>query len=170
MRNLKILTLSLLFSFFCVTGLHAQNNFELPSNVVLEAKEDYAKYETAMVDAAKWLEETDLGKEPDKRQEVNAFVLQWVSGSPTVSVEINEHLSKIYGKNIQLIGVYLASYCRHYIENKGTATKASATKAALTSMMNVYKKGIAIKKSKEMDKLIKQAEEGKLDEYVANYF
>lgn len=170
MRRLKLLLACLLAAVLNITTLRAQTSFEVPPNVVLEAKEDYAKYETAMVDAAKWLEETDLGKEPDKRQEVNAFVLQWVSGSPTVSVEINEHLSKIYGKNIQLIGVYLASYSRHYIENKGTATKASATKAALTSMMNVYNKGISIKKSKEMDKLIKQAEEGKLDEYVAKYF
>jgi hypothetical protein len=170
MRKFKLLLACLLAVVLNNIASRAQTSFEVPSNVVLEAKEDYAKYETAVVDAAKWLEETDLGKEPDKRLEVNAFVLQWVSGSPTVSVEINEHLSKIYGKNIQLIGVYLASYSRHYIENKGTATKASATKAALTSMMNVYKKGISIKKSKEMDKLIKQAEEGKLDEYVAKYF
>lgn len=170
MRNFKPLLLSMLAAMFSISALRAQTQFELPPNTVLEAKEDYAKYETTMVDAARWLEETDLGKEPDKRQMVNAFVLQWVSGSPNVSVEINEQLSKIYGKNIQLIGVYLASYSRHYIENKGTATKASATKAALTSMMNVYKKKIAISKSKEMEKLIKLTDEGTLDEYVAKHF
>jgi hypothetical protein len=85
-------------------------------------------------------------------------------------VDISEQLGKIYGKNIQLLGLYLGSYTRKVLENKSTATKFSATKAGLISMMNVYKKGIEISKSKEMDKLIKLTDDNKLDDYINDKF
>ena len=37
-------------------------------------------------------------------------------------------------------------------------------------MITVYKKDINIKKSKEMENLIKETEAGKLDEYIDKYF
>ena len=153
-----------------IPTIKAQVTFDVPQNVDLKSKEDYAKYEALVIDAAKWLEATDLDKEPEKRQQVNAFVLQWISGSPTLNVEITTQLSKIYGKNFQLLGVYLASYARSFLENKNTATKFSATKAGLISMMNVYEKAIGISKSKEMEKLIKLTDENKLDDYISNTF
>lgn len=170
MTNRKTLLLCLVFGLTIILTAQGQTKFELPQNVELKTKDDYAKYETAIIDAGKWLEETDLNKEADKRQQVNAFVLQWISGSPTINVDINEQLGKIYGKNAQLLGLYLASYTRNFLENKSTATKLSATKAGLISMMNVYKKGIEISKSKEMDKLIKLTDENKVDDYVNDKF
>jgi hypothetical protein len=170
MSKRKALFLGLVFGLASVLTAQAQTKFEIPPNVELKTKDDYAKYETAIIAAAKWLEETDLNKEADKREQVNAFVLQWLSGSPTISVDINEQLGKTYGKNIQLLGIYLASYTRNFLENKGTATKFTATKAGLVSMMNVYKRGIGISKSKEMEKLIKLTDENKLDDYIADKF
>jgi hypothetical protein len=160
----------LLLASTSISSVYAQTIFEVPQNVELSSKDDYAKYEPAIIDAAKWLEATDLDKEADKRKEVNSFVLRWVSGSPTISIDITEKLAKLYGKNAQLLGIYLASYARNFLENKNTATRFSATKAALTSMMNVYKKGIDISKSKEMEKLIKLTDENKLDDYISENF
>lgn len=160
----------LLLASTSISSVYAQTIFEVPQNVELSSKDDYAKYEPAIIDAAKWLEATDLDKEVDKRKDVNSFVLRWVSGSPTISIDITEKLAKLYGKNAQLLGIYLASYARNFLENKNTATRFSATKAALTSMMNVYKKGIDISKSKEMEKLIKLTDENKLDDYISENF
>lgn len=166
----KVFILCLAFGLTSILTAKAQTKFEVPENVKLTEKDDYTKYESKVIEAAKWLEETDLNKETDKRQYVNAFVLQWVSGSPTVSIDINEKLGQIYGKNVELLGLYLASYTRHFLENKTTATKFSATKAALLSIMTVYKKGIKITKNKEMDKLIKSTDENKLDDYIKDNF
>lgn len=170
MRNQKSILICLILLLVGFSTLKAQTSFEVPQNVELNTANDYAKYEQSIIDAAKWLEATDLNKEKEKRQEVNGFVLKWVSGSPTITVEIAEPLGKIYGKNIQLMAIYLASYARNFIENKNSATKFSARKEALISMMNVYKKGIDIKKSKEMDKLIKLTDENKLDDYINKNF
>jgi hypothetical protein len=134
--------------------------------VELNSASDFVKYENDIIQAAKWLEETDLNKETEKRNAVNAFAIKWISGSPTITVEVNDALGKIYGDNNQLLALYLASYSRNYIELKEKATKQTATKAGIVSMINVYKKGIEITKSKEMDKVIKLEKEDKIDGYI----
>jgi len=155
-----------------LTGLmtaQGQTKFEVPPNVTLNTDKDFAQYEKAIIDAAKWLEATDLNKEADKRQQVNGFVLQWLSGSPNVTVDINEQLGALFEKNAQLLGIYLASYTRNFLEQKSAATKFSAVKAGLISMMNVYKKGIEISNNKEMDQLLKLTDK-QLDDYINKHF
>ncbi|MCL9806302.1 hypothetical protein NAT51_12260 [Flavobacterium amniphilum] len=165
MKKLLVSTALCLFISIAAT---AQTSFEVPQNVVLETPADFTKYEADVINASKWLEETNLDKETEKRQDVNTFLLQWITGSPTVSVEINDYLGKIYGDNTQLLAIYLGSYSRHFLENKNSATASSATKAGIISMITVYKKGISIVKSKEMEKVIKFYDQNKLDEYLKN--
>jgi hypothetical protein len=170
MTEIKTFIICLVFVLTGILTVQGQAKFEVPQNIQLKSKGDYAKYETAIIDASKWLEETDLNIETAKRQQINEFVLQWVSGSPIINVDINEQLSKIYGKNVQLLGIYLANYARNFLENKSSATKYSALKAGIVSMMNVYKKGINISKNKEMERLIKLSDDNKFDDYVRDKF
>jgi len=169
MKILKLITLIFILAI-TTTTISAQTKFEVPQNVELKVKEDYAKYETDMINAAKWLEETDLDKETVKRKEVGNFAMQWIMGCPTFNIDLTEQLTKIYGKNLDLLLLYMASYSRYFLENKTTATKPAGIKAGLLSIMAVYKKGILITKSKEMDKLIKATDDNKLDDYIKDKF
>jgi hypothetical protein len=163
---MKKLLLSFAFVALITFSAIAQTKFEMPQNIQLKSDADYAKYEADIINAAKWLEETDLDKETKKRQEVNAFVMNWLTGTPNVSVDITEPILKLYEGNRELLAIYLASYSRNFLENKTSATKLTAIKAGLTSIVNVYKKGIALNKNKEMEKLVKSYDQGKLDEYI----
>ena len=118
MKNLKPLLLILILSIVSTITISAQTKFEVPQNVELKVKEDYAKYETDMINAAKWLEETDLDKETAKRKEVANFAMQWIMGCPTFNIDLTEQLTKIYGKNLDLLLLYMASYSRYFLENK----------------------------------------------------
>ncbi|MBB4801865.1 hypothetical protein HNP37_001926 [Flavobacterium nitrogenifigens] len=155
-----------LFTGFCATS---QTKFDLPQDIKLKTESDYVKYENDIVSATKWLEETDLDKETDKRKQIDAFVINWVSGTPTITVEMNSSIMKLYGKNNELLVLYMGSYSSYFIENKN-ADKTSAIKAGLVSMINVYKKGISIKKNKEMEKVIEALDQNKLDEYITKNF
>ncbi len=170
MKKTSLIFLALTLIVLSGPNIFAQATFEVPSNYQLNVKEDYAKYEADIIAASNWLEKNDLDKEPEKRKEVSAFVMKWIIGSPSVNVSLTEQIQKLYGKNASLLIIYMGSYTRHFLENKSSATVFSGTKAGLTSMMNVYKKGIDIKKSKEMEKLIKLAEENKIDEYITEKF
>lgn len=166
MKKITTLLFVLACMFACNSVLHAQTKFNVPANYELVVKEDYAKYEADIITASKWLEETDLDQDEDKRKEVNAFVMKWIIGSPTVSIGLSEKITNLYGKNSQLLVNYMAAYSAYWLQNKGTAVKSAAIKAGLVSMMKVYKKDIKIKKSKEMEKLIKLADENKIDDYI----
>lgn len=144
----------------------AQTQFEVPEDGVLVTREDYVKYESTIIDAAKWLEETDLDKETAKRLLVMDFVLRWMSGSAAVKLEVTDAIARLYDRNDPLLGVFLASYARSVLENKDSTSRFTATKAAVLSMMTVYKKGISIRKSKQMDIAIKAERENKLDDYI----
>ena len=143
-----------------------QTQFEVPQNIVLRNPGDYAKYDTAIINAAKWLEENDLDKEAGKRQATIDFVLRWLEKTPAVTLEMTEPMSKLYDNNDSLLGIFLASYSRNVLENKSSPSKFNATRAAVISMMTVYKKGISITKNKQMERAIKMANENKLDEYI----
>lgn len=156
-----------LFVVFTTFVIEAQTVPDLPVGEELETKDDCAEYESNMVEAAIWLEETPLNRGQNTRKDINAFVIKWLTLSPTVTLTLSAPLLEIYGKNDQLLPIYMASYARHYIENDSTATKQAATKAGLISMMNVYKKGINITKSSGMEKILKLSDE-KLDKYIAN--
>ena len=145
---------------------YAQTQFDVPENIVLKTPADYASYESTIIDVAKWLEGNDLNKEPDKRQAIIDFVLRWLEGSTAIVLELTDPVSKLYDKNDPLLGVFLASYARNALENKSTPSKFNATKAAVISIMMVYKKGISIEKNKQMEKAIKMANENKLDEFI----
>lgn len=169
LNQMKKLLFTLALAIFITITANSQTNFDVPENIQLKAESDYARYESDVINAAKWLEETDLDKEVSKRKNVGAFIIQWISGAPNVTVDMTEALMNLYGENHQLMAVYLANYSRHFLENKD-ATKASGIKAGIISMINVYKKGIAITKNKEMDKAIKSYGQNKIDEYIAKKF
>ncbi len=136
--------------------------------MTLNVKEDYSKYETDIINAAKWLEETDLDKETDKRQRVNAFVVKWVSGSPTVTVSIDEPLMRIVGGNPALLSIYVASYSRSVLENKASPNGFLAVKAGLLSVVKVYKKGIGVTRNRQLDKLARMDQDSQIEDYILN--
>ena len=171
MKQVKLIALSFVIAIVSVTNLSAQTEeFQVPDNYVLKAKEDYPKYDSAMIGASIWLENTDLDKAKRKRIEVNTFVFQWTQGVPYLNIDIPAGIIDIYGKNDELLLIYMAGYSRYYLEHKATATKLDETKAGLISIIKVYKKGIAIKKSRAMEKAVQAYDENKLDDYVKDKF
>ena len=149
--------------FFASTTFSQE--FEIP-NYTLEAKDDYAKFEKDVITAANWLVAVPLNEQTSKRQQVSAFVLKWVNGSPTVNVEINPTIMDFEQKNAGMLIIYMAQSAKYVLENNYSKDMRAKHKAALAAMMSVYKSGKGIKKDKKMDKLIKADEEGKLDEWM----
>jgi len=153
----------LFLTLWCLDKSCAQTQFDLPQQIQLKSKEDYARYETTVIGAAKWLESTDFDRYMDKRNQINDFIIKWVSGSPNVTVNLDEPLARLTEKNPELLALYVASYARYTLENKRSPSNFYATKAGLTSISNVYKKGIDVSRSKLLEKLKDNA---RIEEYI----
>jgi len=128
------------------------------------------KDEALVIQAANWVETTDLDKELEKRKEINSIVLKWYIDTITLNMSLVEKLSTINEGNSEFLMIFFAGYSRYFIENKKNITNLAATKAGLISVMKVYKKGIGVTKSQEIEKLIKLTDENKLEDYIKTNF
>jgi hypothetical protein len=164
---MKRTKLFLLANLILVSTFVLGQNFEVPANYQFNTKDDYSRYEKDIIDATKWLQSTPFNEQKEKRQEVSAFVIKWINGSPTVNVEINPTIMDFEEKNQGMLALYMAGSAKYVLENNYSKDMRAKHKAALKGMIAVYKSGKGIKKDKKMEKLIKSDEDGKLDEWLA---
>jgi hypothetical protein len=152
--------LFLLFSFVAIT-----QGFDVPATSP-STKDEFVKSEKDFIDAAKWLESTAIGKQMDKRKKMNAWVVQWMVNSPTVSMEINASISKIFDKNPDLLIVFMAGYGRYCLENSYSTDVLKGNMDGIKSAINCYNLGGDTKKDKALSKVIDADKEGKLEDWV----
>jgi hypothetical protein len=164
---MKLINLVLGSAFILLAENIYSQPFEVPQNYAFNKAEDYAKYEKDIIEAAKWLRETPLNEQVEKRKEVSKFAITWINGSPTVNVELNANIMDFEKKNEGMLAIYMSGCARWVLENNYSKDMRSKHKAALRDMMSVYKTGKGINKDKKMEKLIKSDEEGKIDEWLS---
>lgn len=163
---MKSLFVSVLLVCSAFTGSLLAQEFEVPNDYVLNVAEDYVKYEKEIIAAANWLVSVPLNEQASKRKEVSAFVVAWISGSPTVNVELNETILDFEKKNTGMMVIYMASCAKYVLENNYSKELRAKHKAALGDMIKVYKSGKGIKKDKKMLKLIESADNGNIDGWI----
>lgn len=145
-------------------------DFQLPANIVLKKDADYARYERDVIAAVNWLEATPLNEQAAKRKEVNAFLTQWISGTPTVTVKMYAQIMVFYDANPDLLMNYMGGWTRYALEHPGNADDFSANMAGLRSVINAYKAGKGVKKDAKTDKLLKLDKDGKLEAWARDHF
>ena len=148
-----------------MTTLVIAQDFTIPA--VPETKEQFIQSEPDLIAAAKWLEANPIGKQKEKTIEVNAYVMQWLTKSPTVSLEIDsDFIVKLFEDNTQLMMVFMAGYTRYSLENNYSKDKLKGYTAGIKSAINCYALGGDTKKNKLLSKAIEADKESKLGEWV----
>ena len=162
---MKLLSFTLTGLILLFSSVAGAQDFEVPATSP-STKDEFVKSEKDFIDAAKWLETTSIGKQPDKRKSMNAWVVQWVVNSPTVSMEINASISKIFDKNPDLLVVFMAGYGRYCLENNYSTDVLKGNMAGIKSAISCYNLGGDTKKDKALSKVIDADKEGKLEDWV----
>ncbi len=174
MNKLHLIIICFILGNLGVFSLKAQEYLVIPkpNTPRLLIDKDYANAEPAVIECAKWLKTTDLGKEKVKRPEIEKFVFRWIFGSPSYRKKAvyYKHLDSLTENNKALFCVFHANYFRYLIENKKNASHENAIKAGLLSMLFVYNKGIEINKSEQLDHLSKINSSKQLDRYIERHF
>jgi len=159
------ISLSTLLGFMLMSFIAAAQNFEVPANLP-STKEEFVKSEPDFIAAAKWLESIPLGTQEVKRRKMNAWVIAWITNSPTVTVEIRSFVGKLYDKNTQLLMVFMAGYSRYCLENNYSSDQLKANTAGVKSVITCYNLGGDVKKNKTLPAAIDADKEGKLEDWV----
>jgi hypothetical protein len=142
--------------------------FEVPKNYVLKEKEDFSKYESEVLKGIDWLIQTSINSQPEKRKEVNMFIMSWLEGSPTVSVEIKQEIVSFMKPNPDLLMVFMCGWTKYSLETKDYNNKIKGNQKGVEAVIEFYiKNKESLKKDKNVEKYIKLKEEGKLEDYIS---
>jgi hypothetical protein len=157
---------SILIGFLLLISFNSfAQDYEAPSSP-LSTKENYVTSEKDVIAADKWLEATPIGQQMDKRKQVNAWVMMWITGSPTVTINMREPIIKPFEKNPDLMLVFLAGYARYSLENNYSKDEIQSTVAGLRSVIKCYNSGGDVKKDKALSKVIDADKNGNLEDWV----
>jgi hypothetical protein len=140
-------------------------DFQAPQTLP-STKDEFIKSEKDFIAAVKWLETTPLGKETLTRKKTSAWVIAWISNSPTVTETIYSGIIKPFDKNPDLLGVFMGGYARYVIENNYDHDLFKGNLAGIKAVINCANLSGDIKKDKNLTKLLDADKGGKLEEWV----
>lgn len=129
----------------------------------------YRELESAVLKDISWLDNTPLDKNTDTRNEKSRFVLMWMSGSPDVSIRLDDRLVTFQGAEPAVLMAYMMGWTRYSLENNYSNDPIDATVSGITNAVNFYDKNKKLlRKNKELDKYKEMMNNRTLIRYVAD--
>jgi hypothetical protein len=160
---MKKITLSLILA--TIPCAVFSQSFEVPKNYKLEKPEDFSKYESTVIQGINWISDSPLAGQEEKRKQTNAFLLEWLSGSPTVHLEIKQEIVT-FMSSPDLLMIFMGGWAKYSLESKDFKNKVAGSLAGIEAVIAFYTKN-AMKKDKNVEKYIKMKEKGTLKDYIA---
>jgi len=159
----------LLFVLFLSFGLTAQE-FNVPDNASYDSDTDYTSQEQNVLSAINWLMVTPVSEQQVKRKSVNAFLMQWMTGSPTVTIEITQAVAP-FMECADCLMAFLSGWTKYSLENAYSKDRVAGALAGVNHTIAFYE---ANKKSlgtnSEIEKLIRKKEKGDLKSHIKAAF
>jgi len=153
---------------FVSTSLFAQD-VEISSDLKLETPEDFKKTEQLVLNSTEWLLKTPISENPDKRKEINFFLLNWMTGSPSVSIELVSGIVPLDCADCLML--FMSGWTKYSLENDYSKDKVECAVAGIENAIEFYKRNKSeLGKNSDMEKLIKQQKNGKLKTFIKSKF
>lgn len=174
----KTILFCFLINIFFAANSYSQENsvdtssmtyFTSPDDPVQSLADPYTKLEPTLLADIDWLNYTSIDKDQEMRDEKSRFVLMWISGSPTVSVQIDERIITFLGAEPAVLMAYMMGWTKYSVEHDYSNDPIECTVAGITNAVNVYNRNRKLlKKNKELEKYKKMVEERTIYRYVTD--
>ncbi len=160
MKNLSTLLLLLFL------GTHAiAQEPEIPNNITLETPADYEAVEALVLESIEWIQKTPITENPNKRKELNSFLIKWISGSPTVTIALQQGLAPI--ECAECLIAFMSGWTKYSLENNYSSDQLEGALAGAERAIAFYEKNKGVLgKNSDLEKMLKQQKKGKLKAYV----
>ena len=138
-------------------------------NFQLKTKEDFAKYETKVIEYINWLMDNPLNQKREIRKEKSAFLIKWMTGSPTVTIELVSGIVPM--ECAECLLSFMSGWTKYSLENNYSKNKIDCALAGAEYAIEFYEKNKSeLGKNSDMKKLIKQKKKGKLKKHIESKF
>lgn len=132
-----------------------------------QTEEEFKNSEPAVIATIDWLEKTPFVKEEAKRKEQMKLLMAWVTNSPSVTVELNADILTFTKKYPELLITFFGGWVKYCLQNKYSTDALKGNYAGIKSVTAVYQ-NLALKKDKEIEKLISLEKKGELEDWIQN--
>jgi hypothetical protein len=159
----KILLAASLMTFaFCVS---AQNG--VPPNYKLAAAADYAGYEKNVLQTIDWYLSPPVNEKSEEAHQAKKFLLEWMSGSPDLSINISPEIVNFSDLNSDLILVFMAGWTRYALRSRKFDDELNGNIEGVKAVTAYYQKNRAtLQHDEHVEAYIKLQKEQKLVEFV----
>ncbi|WP_117884522.1 hypothetical protein [Aureibaculum luteum] len=160
MKKLLIIALFI----FIGKNMNAQE-VVIPDHIKLETEEDFKQNESLVLASIEWIQNTPLDQEKAKRKQINAFLMQWMSGSPTVSIKLVQGLVPL--ECAECLMSFMSGWTKYSLVNNYSKDDEKCTLKGVESTIAFYEKNKSeLGKNADIEKLIKRKNKGKLEKFV----
>ncbi|TSD65944.1 hypothetical protein FFF34_000670 [Inquilinus sp. KBS0705] len=166
---MKIISPVLFFMLFVCFKADAQA-YEVPKNYKFKSNADYARYEPDILKTVDWMQLTSWTEEPKKTDEAIQFFLDWVRGTPAVTVNLGQASLRLSDKNPQLGFTYMAQYAKYALLHKDHFDHTKANLEALRAVITKYYKEPTHKKDDDIEMLMSLEQKGQLEQWIITDF
>lgn len=164
----KLILTTTLFCFVALFSYPQESNpkFTVPEDYAFVNPEDYANYEPQVIEAIDWYLWRSMAFDAGKRKEASSFFLQWLIGSPSVTVEIQPDVANFFQTNPELMMPFMMGWTKHSLENNSD-DNIKGSIAGIEAVVRYYQKNRGfLKENKEVEKYAKMIEKNKLEKHI----
>lgn len=163
----RILTsVSAYFVFMTMNGQEIKCP-SIPENYAWNTPEEYASDSVLVRTCLEWLCQANISTEFEKRTEVNAFVMTWLTNSPWVRLSIDSKTLPFMKHNPDLFFVFAHGMALYAMKHKGASDKLLLHAEGLKAVARLAWENEVLSKSDYLRPLLKAARSDKrLRKYV----
>ena len=141
--------------------------FEVPQNPTLKTNDDYVALEPSVMAAIDWLMKTPPGDQKEKRQDVDAFLLKWMSGTKAISMGIDSKILTFMDSSPDLLTIFMAGWAKYALESKEGDNQVTGNIHGLEAVVDYYVKfKQSSAKDKHVEKYVKMKADGTLTKFI----
>jgi len=139
---------------------------KLPETYTWKSADDYKKDYDLVKKTLKWLCNTPLGIDVQQRSIANAFVLEWLAGSPQIQVEIETKKLTFYSQYPDLMFSFIHGVALHKMEKPTVQDELSLYSAGYATVASLASQSEELSKSGELKPLLKALKKNRIKEFT----
>jgi len=162
----SLLSGSLLVALSLVAAPAAQaQQSPVPTSYSFATKDDYAKYDQQVIETVSWLEKTPANQQAEQRQAAGRFLIEWMTGSPAVAVQLQPYFLDLCPKNPEALVLFMGGWSRYQLQHPEAKDAVAMNVEGLKAVLQSYQTYHA-KTNKKLEALQPLQANGTLPQWV----
>jgi len=143
-------------------------DFQAINQISFKNKKDYKEHEPEVLQCADYLLSNPLDKNSLEQKVALRLIIQWSSGTPDFTFELDGTLSELMKKNDDVLPVLMTAMVKFALDHPDQVDDKKQMKLHTYEIFIDYCKDEknGVKQSKELKKAIQAKEDGKLESYL----